>query len=133
MAIVVKNAELNNEAIAALNILIESDINASIAFKLSRIIKEISSIVEDKLKTEKKIFDKWVEKDENGQPVPALDKDGNAIDGAVNITNVDEFSKEMYDLMEVVNELPYDKIKFEELNLQTAKVKDLIKLDFLFD
>ena len=24
-------------------------------------------------------------------------------------------------------------IKFEELNLQTAKVKDLIKLEFLFD
>ena len=26
-----------------------------------------------------------------------------------------------------------EKIKFEDLNLQTAKVKDLIKLEFLFD
>ena len=35
--------------------------------------------------------------------------------------------------MEIENEIPYDKIKFEELNLTTAKVKDLMKLEFLFD
>ena len=50
MAIIVKNSQLNNEAVSALNMLIELDINASIAFKLSRIIKEISSIVDDKVK-----------------------------------------------------------------------------------
>jgi hypothetical protein len=35
--------------------------------------------------------------------------------------------------LDIENEIPYEKIKFEELNLQTAKVKDLIKLEFLFD
>jgi hypothetical protein len=133
MSIIVKNLQLNNEAVSALNMLIELDISASIAFKLSRIIKEISSIVDDKVKMEKRIFDKWVEKDENGNPKPALDNDGGVIEGAVNISNVDEFTKEMSQLMDIVNELPFDKIKFEDLNLQTAKVKDLIKLDFLFD
>lgn len=133
MAIIVKNSQLNNEAVSALNMLIELDINASIAFKLSRIIKEISSIVDDKVKMEKRIFDKWVEKDENGEPKPALDGEGRVIEGAVNISNVDEFTKEMSQLMDIVNELPFDKIKFEDLNLQTAKVKDLIKLEFLFD
>jgi hypothetical protein len=133
MSIIVKNSQLNNEAVSALNMLIELDISASIAFKLSRIIKEISSIVDDKVKMEKRIFDKWVEKDENGNPKPALDNDGNVIEGAVNISNVDEFTKEMSQLMDIVNELPFDKIKFEDLNLQTAKVKDLIKLEFLFD
>lgn len=133
MAIIVKNSQLNNEAVSALNMLIELDINASIAFKLSRIIKEISSIVDDKVKMEKRIFDKWVEKDENGDPKPALDGEGRVIEGAVNISNVDEFTKEMSQLMDIVNELPFDKIKFEDLNLQTAKVKDLIKLEFLFD
>jgi hypothetical protein len=133
MSIIVKNSQLNNEAVSALNMLIELDISASIAFKLSRIIKEISSIVDDKVKMEKRIFDKWVEKDENGNPKPALDNDGGVIEGAVNISNVDEFTKEMSQLMDIVNDLPFDKIKFEDLNLQTAKVKDLIKLDFLFD
>ena len=39
----IKNAQLNNDAITALNNLIEMDIKAGAAFKLMRIIKEISS------------------------------------------------------------------------------------------
>jgi hypothetical protein len=46
---------------------------------------------------------------------------------------MDDFSREMSDLMEIENEVPYDKINFDDLNLQTAKVKDLIKLEFLFN
>jgi hypothetical protein len=59
---IIKNSDLSNESIAALNVLIEQDINASSAFRLMRVIKELSSIVDDKLKMEKKIYDKWVEK-----------------------------------------------------------------------
>ena len=131
--ILVKNSQLNNEAIEALNILIDLDINANAAFRLTRIIKEISSIVEDKLKMEKKILDKWIQKDENGVPVRPLDENNNVVEDAVNITNVEEFTKEMNLLMNVENNIAFDKIKFEDLNLSTAKVKDLIKLEFLFD
>jgi hypothetical protein len=66
MSFIVKNSQLSNEALNSLNTLIEQDINATAAFKLIRIIKFISSIVEDKVKAEKLIFDKWVQKDENG-------------------------------------------------------------------
>ena len=131
--ILVKNSQLNNEAIEALNILIDLDINANAAFRLTRIIKEISSSVEDKLKMEKKILDKWIQKDENGVPVRPLDENNNVVEDAVNITNVEEFTKEMNLLMNVENNIAFDKIKFEDLNLSTAKVKDLIKLEFLFD
>ncbi len=133
MSIIVKNSQLSNETIQALNTLIELDINASVAFKLTRVIKEISSIVDDKLKMEKRILDKWVEKDENGKPVIPKDEKGEPVEGAVNITNVDEFTKEMSTLMDVENNIPFDKVNFEDLNLQTAKVKDLIKLEFLFN
>jgi hypothetical protein len=132
MSIIIKNSQINNETVQALNNLIELDINASVAFRLMRIIKEISSIVDDKLKMEKKILEKWVERDENGNPVPAKDENGNVVDGAVNISNVESFTNEMSQLMDVENEIPYEKINFEDLNLQTAKVKDLIKLEFLF-
>jgi hypothetical protein len=133
MSIIVKNSQLTNETIGALNTLIELDINAGTAFKLTRIIKELSSIVDDKLKMEKKIFDKWVEKDETGSPVIPKDETGSPVEGAVNITNVEEFTKEMSDLMEIENEIAFDTINFEELGLVTAKVKDLIKLEFLFN
>jgi hypothetical protein len=82
---------------------------------------------------ETRVLDKWTAKDENGNHTPALGEDGNIIEGAVNITDSSAFSKEMEALLSIDNEIPYDKIKFEELNLQTAKVKDLIKLDFLFE
>jgi DNA-directed RNA polymerase specialized sigma subunit len=133
MSIIIKNSQLTNDTISALNTLIELDINATIAFRLTRIIKELSSIVDDKLKMEKKILDKWVEKDAEGNPIIPNDNDGNPIEGSVNITNVEEFTKEMSELMEIENEIPFDKINFDDLNLTTAKVKDLIKLEFLFN
>lgn len=132
MSIIVKNSQLDSDAVNALNNLAELDINANIAFKLARIIREISSIVDDKTKMEKRIFEKWCERDEEGNTKPVLDESGKVVEGAVNITNVDEFSKEMSLLMDVVNEVPYDKINFEDLNLKTAKVRDLLKLEFLF-
>ena len=133
MGIVIKNSQLNNETIDALNNLIELDINASAAFKLTRIIKQLSSIVEDKLAMEKRILDKWVEKDENGEIIRPTDQNGNVIEDSVNIKNPDEFTKEMNELMLVENTLDFDKLDFEDLKLETAKVKDLIKLEFLFN
>lgn len=133
MSIVIKNSQLNDETIGSLNSLIEMDINAGAAFRLTRIIKELSSIVEDKVKMEKRILDKWTDKDEAGNPIQAKDEAGNVIEGAVNIKDANAFTEEMSILMESENEISYDKIKFEDLNLQTAKVKDLIKIEFLFD
>ena len=129
---IIKNSDLNNESIESLNTLIEQDINAVIAFRLTRVIKELSSILEDKLKMEKKIFDRWVEKDVNGVPVVPLDKDNNPIEGSVSITDVDAFTKEMSDLMGIENDVAFEKIRFEDLGLVTAKIKDLMRLDFLF-
>ena len=132
MSFIVKNSELNNETISAINNLIDTDINAKCAFKLTRIIKELSSIVEDKSKLEKKIIEKYTQKDENGEAVPVLDENGSVVDGAVNIINSSDFQEELNNLSDIENEIPYDKIDFDELNLETAKVKDLMKLEFLF-
>lgn len=133
MSIKVNNSQLNNETIQALNTLIEMDINANAAFKLTRIIKELSSIVDDKLKMEKRILDKWIEKDAEGNAVRPKDAEGKEVEGAVNITNMENFGQEMTALMEVENDIPFEKLKFDDLNLQSAKVKDLMKLEFLFD
>jgi hypothetical protein len=131
--IVIKNSQLNNETVASLNELVDMDINAKLAFRLMRIIKEVSSLVEDKLKLEKKIFDKYLEKDEEGNPIQAQDENGNLIPGAVRISNVESFNKEMFDLMSIENTIEYEKVNFDDLNLDTAKIKDLIKIDFLFN
>lgn len=133
MSIKVKNSQLNSEAIQAINNIVEMDINASVAFKLTRIIKELSSIVDDKVKMEQKIVDKWIERDDNGNPVPGKDKDGNLLPDSVNLKDPQAYMQEMNTLMETENEIPFDKINFEDLNLKTAKVRDLMKLEFLFN
>lgn len=129
----VRNSQLNNDTIQALNTLIDLDINAVSAFKLTRIIKDISEIVELKLKMEKKILDKYSEKDENGEFIRPLDQNGDVIPEAVNIIDVTSFTSEMDELMNMTHNLSHEKINFEDLNLQTAKVKDLMKLEFLFN
>ncbi len=131
MSIIVRNSQLNDETIESLNKLVDVDINASVAFKLMRIIKEISSIVEDKNKMEQMIINKHSEKDEDGKVVQAKDGNGNPI--GINIKNVEAFSSEMEDFMNIENEIGYDRINFEDLNLKTARVKDLMKLEFLFN
>jgi hypothetical protein len=132
MSIKIKNSELTNETIKALNILIDTDINAICAFKLSRIIKELTSIVDDKNKMEKKIIEKWTQIDDSGNPVPVLNESGDVVSGAVNITNPDAFKLEMDDFMDYENEIGYEQINFDDLKLETAKVRDLLKLEFLF-
>jgi hypothetical protein len=133
MSIIIKNSQLGPETMESLDKLTDLDINAAIAFKLTRIIKEISSIVEDKVKMERRILDKYSEKDEEGNIINPKDEQGNPIQSAVNITDMDNFSSEMKDLMEVESEIGYERINFEDLNLKTAKVKDLMKLEFLFN
>ena len=133
MSIKIKNSQLNAETIEALNQLIEMDINAGSAFRLTRILKEISSIVEDKLKSEKKIYDKWIQRDEEGNPVIPMDEEGNPIQGSVSISDMTAFTKEMTEFLEIESDVPFEKLNFDDLNLQTAKIKDLIKVEFLFN
>jgi len=133
MAFKVKNSQLNNETLGVLNQLIELDINASAAFRLTRIIKHLSSIVEDKLKAEKRIYDKWIQRDEEGNPIIPKDEQGNPIQGSVSISDINAFTKEMTEFLEVESDIPFEKMNFEDLNLQTAKIKDLIKVEFLFN
>lgn len=129
----VKNTQLNTESIQCLNSLIEEDINAAAAFKLTRIVKHISSIVEVRVDLEKKILDRWSQKDENGELKLAKDENGNDVQDAILISDMDSFTKEMSDLLNVENEIPFNKLDFEELGLKTAKIKDLLKIEFLFN
>lgn len=130
--ITIKNSQLNNDTISALNTLIDLDINAITAFKLMKIVKEVSSLLETKLSLEKKIMEKYLQKDSEGNPIPGRDEYGNVIPDSFLVDNPEKFNQDMLDLMLYENNINHEKIKFEDLGLETAKVKDLIKLDFLF-
>jgi hypothetical protein len=132
MKISFKNSDLDQDTIESINKLVDMDINASCAFKLTKIIKEISSIIDSKSETEKKILTKYAEKDSNNEFIVPKNDLGETIEGTVSIKEVEKYTKEMSDLMNTDNELAYDQILFESLELKTAKIKDLFKISFLF-
>jgi len=131
--ILIKNSQLNTETLTVLNKLMDMDINAKLAFRLMKIMKEISSLVDDKLKLEKKILDKNLERDENGDPVLATDDSGDIIPGAVKVKDSESFNRAMFELMNIEIEVGYEKIDFDDLNLETIKVKELMQIEFLFN
>lgn len=130
--ITIRNSKLNNELMVRMNSLVELDIEAKTAFRLMRIIKEVSSLVEDKIRVEKMIFDKYLIRDDQGNPVPGSDESGNEIPGSYQISDADSFNREMSELMNLENSLNHEPIDFEDLKMETAKISDLVKIDFLF-
>ncbi len=133
MAIKFKNSQLNNDTIRVINYIMEIEINGDIAFKLMKIIKELNYTFDDRLKMEQKILDKWIEKDEEGKPVPVKDEEGNVLTDVVNLKDAESFNKEMSSLMQIEHELPFDKVKFSEIGLEKIKIKDLLSIEFLFE
>lgn len=129
----VKNSQLDSETLEVINKIIDQKIKASAAFKLARVVKELSSIVEDKMKQEKRILEKYAEKADDGSILIPVDADGNKIPNSVKITDMGAFNQEMMELMDVENEINHTLLTFDELGLETATTKELLKIDFLFD
>ena len=82
---------------------------------------------------EKKIIEKYTEKDSDGNPVAAVDENGKSLPNTVKIIDLKKFNEEILELNSIESEIPFQKVNFEDLNLETARVKDLIKLEFLFN
>lgn len=133
MKIKVKNSDLNKDSIESINNLIDMDINVSSAFWLMKVVKEISPLIETKNELEKKITDKYAEKNESGEYVIPFDNNGDPIEGTIKIRDLEGYTKEISDLMNIENELSYDKMDINELGLKTIKTKSLFNLEFLFD
>ena len=132
--ITVKNSHLTNDVVVILNNIMDLDIKASSAFKLMRIIKELSAIIDDKIKAEKMILNKWALKDDNGEYLPVNAEDGSIIPGTVRIKDLNKFEQEMLELLDVENSIPFNKLNFEELGFtDSLKIKDLLKIEFIFE
>lgn len=133
MSIIVKNSQLDNDTINAINNIINLEIEANTAFRLSKIIKEISYIVDEKIENEQNLLNKWAIRDDEGKLIYETDENGKVILESILMSDKEIYNKELMEILETQNEIPYDKIKFEDLGMKTAKIKDLIKLDFIFE
>ena len=130
---VIKNSQLDQGTIESINEMIELEVSALSAFKLVKLVKQLDEIVKAKTKGEVAVVQKYAKKDDSGNIVLGKDEEGNEVPNTYEITDVDAFNKEMTELMNYENEVDYEPIKFEDLGLSTAKVKNLLRLEFLFE
>jgi hypothetical protein len=128
-----KNNQITNETIKTLNFLMEQEISAVAAFRIVRILKELSPIIESKTKAEEMIYKKWVIFDENGIPVPVKDENNEIVPNFVSLKDYNKFSNEMNDLMVYENEINLPKIRFEDLGLDKIKPADILNIEFIFE
>jgi hypothetical protein len=131
--IIIKNSELNEETLKDLNNLMEIDIAPSSALKISRMLKDLSNILKEKISKERYIYEKWILRDEDGNPVPLEDENGEPIKDSIKISDMKSFENDINEFMNLNNEIPFEKIDINELSLQSVKIKDIIKIEFLFN
>jgi hypothetical protein len=133
--ITVKNKRLDAETIKILNELIELDISAVAAFKLAKIVRELDSIVSIKNEREVATIRKYAKTDDDGNIIEGKNAEGQTIPGTFEIQEGkgEEYSKEMEEFLNAENELPFEKLKIEELNLEKFSAKKVMKIDFLFE
>jgi len=130
----IENKRLDNETITILNELIDLDISAVSAFKLAKIIKELDNIVSIKNEREVALIKKFAKTNDDGSIIDGKDSDGNTVPNTFEILDgkIEDFNKEMGELLDYENELSFDKLNIEELNLEKFSTKKAMKIDFLF-
>lgn len=132
--IIIKNKQLDSEAIQILNEIVDMDISAVSAFRLMKIVKELDEIVKNRQQSEINLVKRFAVMNEDGSIKIPKDENGDDIQGQFEITegNTEEFNKQIKELLEFENKLDFDPIKFEELGMEKISIKKLMKLDFLF-
>ena len=118
----ITNGRLDDSVIESLNELVEKDIDPQEAFKLLKIIKDIDLIIIQKQTQHNQIIQKYGEVSQEEPDQIEIKKE-----------NVEDFKKEIQDLMDVKHQLDFEKINYNDLKLtENIKIKTLARLDFLF-
>lgn len=131
----VKNRRLDAETIGILNELIELDISAVAAFKLAKIVRELDNIVTIKNEREVSLIKKYAKLDDNGNIIEGKNAEGKPVPNTFEIKDGEgeNFNKEMEELLNFENDLAFDKLSIEELNLDKFSAKKIMRIDFLFE
>ncbi len=133
----IKNFQIDQEAIDVINELLDKKISIVAAFKLSRMVKELNDVIKSKTEAEVKLINRFAKKSEDGEIQLSKNEKGEDVPNTFEIENdkLDEFSKEMNELMMVETDINYNPISIEELKMEeteTFTAKKIMKIDFLF-
>jgi anionic cell wall polymer biosynthesis LytR-Cps2A-Psr (LCP) family protein len=133
----IKNFQIDQEAIDVINELLDKKISIVAAFKLSRMVKELNEVIKSKTEAEVKLINRFAKKTESGDIKLSKNDKNEDIPNTFEIENdkLEEFSKEMNELMMIETDINYNPIGIEELKMEeneTFTAKKIMKIDFLF-
>lgn len=115
------------ESTDALNELIKQPLNGRTSFAVARMAKQIEKEYNLVQTTRKEIIERYCRKDENGQVI--VDEKGNS---AIPPEDIEDFNKEINDLLETKITLTADKINIDELmNVTIAPEKMIYLMAFI--
>jgi hypothetical protein len=108
------------------------DLNLPINFSwiLNKNIEKILAVVRTVEKTNKQLIDKYLEKDDNGKPIPAKDDNGEILKDKFIISN--EYHQKYAELLVQENELDIETVSIKSIeNYSGLTAKDIMMLSFM--
>lgn len=120
------------ESVGSLNEITELKLPVKIAFKLAKISREINDVLETYNEVLTKLQQEYVKKDESGDPVTLDDPNNSNIKRLV-FTDRKAFNEAYSELLEIENEVSFEKLKIDDLGDIEVKSSTLYTLDWLFE
>jgi hypothetical protein len=128
-----KYKNINDDTNKSLNEILALDLPIKEGIKIAKISKHINTHIEIKTSFEKKILEKYAQKDENGVIKAVKDEAGNIVPNQIYISDPDGYNKELKELESQEFEIPGDMIHIDVLGLDKIKPTILLNLDWLIN
>lgn len=132
--ITIKNGQLNAVTVECLKELLQKDVDVSLAFEVTKIVKAIEEVMKTKEEVEKSLVQKYAKKNEAGEFIKPVDSEGKELENQIVIEDPEKYSKEIGELYEIENKFDqFNKISKDQLQGVKMKAQSLLVLDFMFD
>jgi hypothetical protein len=112
--VVMTNAEVL-DASAAVRELAEVSLPATASLKVVRMARALQAAAQDISQVRQQLVERYTERDAAGEPVPALDADGNALPGHVRLSDAAAFGREVASLLQATTTLDAQPLRMDEL------------------
>lgn len=130
--ITIKNKDLTPEVVDTFNYLLVKKLPIQEATIIAKAVRKISQRLEEVNQKKHLLADKYVVKDEKGQPVLAKDEQGNPIPNRYTLSDPQGYHAEMNVLLEQTVEIPTDKINVKSLTGVDIEPNRVLIINWLF-
>lgn len=120
-------------AVPVLRELVNQKLPIKTSFKVMTIVEKLEDIIRIFELTKQTLVTDNTKRDEDGNPVPFVDDDGNADPSKIIIENPQEFQQALSDLLSAETDVEFAKLPVDELGDIKIEPEKLMSLSWLID